>query len=41
MLTVGSQEEKCKFIHSGLSREKMVFWRTVTQLEVDMQEDRA
>lgn len=42
MSMMGCQEDKCKFIHSGTptSRGKMVFWRTVTHLKVDMQEDR-
>lgn len=42
MLMMGFQEEKCKFIHPGTptGRGKMVFWRTVTHLKVDKQEDR-
>lgn len=40
--TMGYQEDKYKFVHSGTatSRGKMVFWRTVTHLKVDTQEDR-
>jgi len=40
MSVVGSQEDECKFTHSGTptNRGKMVFRRTVTHLKVDMQE---
>lgn len=42
MSMMGFQEEKCKFIHPGTptGRGTVVFWRTVTPLEVDKQEDR-
>lgn len=38
---VGSQEDKCKFIHSEtlVGRARMLFWRTVTHLKAPMKED--
>lgn len=41
VLAMGSQEDKCKFIHSEtpVGRGKMVFWRTVIHLKVPMKED--
>lgn len=38
---MGSQEDKCKFIHSEtpVGRGEMVFWRTLTHLKVATKED--
>lgn len=42
MSAMGSQDDKCKFMHAGTpaSRGKVAFWRTVTHPKVDLQEDR-